>query len=270
MNPVAPPTDEGYGWTVDDSQKLDAAVERRIAAVEARASVPRIEPTKIVENLAAKHGVDLSKLRDTERADRLLAEADARAYEEIREKKARIMAARLPEQYRNADFPKIPGGVLALQWLKEYHAGSRRSCVIMGPPGTGKTWIACAIARSLLADMIPTEVITSTSLLASLRPGGEGMDVDMLAYTLVPVLVLDDFGSERLTEWGEEQLYRLAHERSHNNRPTIITTNMLPGEEYGKDPDTIKGRYDRRTVERLFGGARRITLAGETLREMPF
>jgi DNA replication protein DnaC len=271
VSPVAPPTGEGYGWTVDDSQKLDAAVARRVAAEQARANVPRIEPQKLVEDLAAKHGVDLDRLRDTERADRLLEEADIQAHAEIRAKKARIMASRLPVQYRDATFPRIPGGVLAMQWLEEYRAGSRASLVVLGPPGTGKTWISCAIARALLTeDMVPVTVVTAAAFLASLRPGSEGMDVDMLGYTLTPVLVLDDLGTERLTDWGAEQLYRLAHERSHNGRPTIVTSNMLPGDEYGKDPNTIKGRYDQRTVERLFGGAKLITLAGETLRAMPF
>lgn len=248
---------------MDDSARLRAEVERRSAR-----PVPRAPIRQVVEEIAQRHGVDLEKLRDTERADELLVAAEREARQARLARQADILLARLPSKYRAATFPRTPFGREAAGWLADYRArratgAPARSLVILGSTGTGKTWTACCIARALLVeDTVPVTVITAAEFLSSLRPAIGGLDVDMLQYTLAPVLVLDDLGTERLTEWGEEQLYRLAHERSHNDRPMIITSNLAGPQ--------IRERYDQRTVERLFGGAQLIEIAGETLRPMPF
>jgi DNA replication protein DnaC len=260
MRTVATPGDGGYGWTMDDSKRLERAVTRR--------TVSRAPIRATVERVAARHGVDPEILRDTERADELLAARDREARQARLARQAEILLARLPAAYRTADFPRTDFGRLAQTWLSDYRdarAAGRpaRSLVILGGTGTGKTWTACAIARALLVDdTVPVTVTTVQSFLESLKPAMHGLDVDMLQYTTAPVLVLDDLGSERLTEWSETQLHRLAHDRSHNNRPMIITSNLT-----GKQ---IRDRYDQRTVERLFGGAALIEIFGETRRPMPF
>jgi DNA replication protein DnaC len=248
---------------MDDSARLRAEVERRSAR-----PIPRAPIQQVVEQIAVRHGVDLDKLRDTERADALLAAKELEARQDRLARQADILLARLPSKYRAATFPRTPFGAKAAEWLADYRArrvtgAPARSLVILGGTGTGKTWTACAIARALLIeDTIPVTVVTVEEFLCSLRPASSGLDVDMLQFTLAPVLVLDDLGMERLTEWGETQLHRLAHERSHNDRPMIITSNLTGPK--------IRERYDQRTVERLFAGAELIEIAGETLRPMPF
>lgn len=266
---IAPPSDRGYGWGVDHSNRLRDAVNRR---AEQRGGEPtRAGMHPLVIQMAAQQGVDISKV-DAAEGDRLLAEAERRAHQERLARQATILLSRLPEAYREATIPRTDFGAKAMAWLRDYRRGSRRSLVILGPTGTGKTWTACAIARALLLeDTIPVVVVTVKDFLESLRPSGDSTaQWDMVGYVTTPVLVLDDLGAENLTPWAHEQLYRLAHERSHNNRPMIITSNLLPGSVYGDGSATIRGQYDQRTVERLFGGASLITLSGDTLRPMPF
>jgi DNA replication protein DnaC len=44
-------------------------------------------------------------------------------------------------------------------------------------------------------------------------------------YVAVPMLALDDLGSERVTDWGGEQIFRLLDKRYDAKRPTIVTSN---------------------------------------------
>jgi DNA replication protein DnaC len=251
---------------MDDSKQLRSEVERR-AADRAHAQ-RRASLLDTVAAMAQRQGVDMDKFNDPERADRLLAEAERNAHRERIQRQADILLSRLPSKYRNAEVPRTEWGALAMSWLNGFRAeraAGRPGCslTIFGPTGTGKTWTACALARLLLTeDTLPVMITTSAELLDSLRPATGGLDVDLMQYALVPLLVLDDLGSEKLTEWGEEQLYRLAHERNHNDRPMIITSNL--------DGPAIRARYNDRLIERLFGGSRLITLPGESRRSIPF
>jgi len=261
--PVAPPASGGYGWNMDDSARLQAEVERRARRAPSRAPIGQV-----INQIAARQGVDLERMNDPQLGDKLIAEKDAALREERIRRQVAIHLASLPPRFREADFPATDFGRDARRWLEEFRAARSkgepgRRLVILGDPGAGKTWTACAIARELLiTDVIPTTVITTADMLAAMRPGGDGLEVDMVQFALAPVLVLDDFGVEKLTEWAAEQLYRLADMRYREARPTIVTSN-LTGEQ-------IKARYDRRTVERLFGGAQLIQIAGGSLRQLPF
>lgn len=249
---------------MSDSERLRAAVER---AAQRRQAPRRAPITQVINEIAARQGVDLARMNNPELGDRLLAEREQEARRERLARQADILLARLPKLYREAGFPRTDFGDKAQAWLAAYRAAVAAgkvppSLVILGDVGTGKTWTACAIARALLIeDVVPVTVTTVEEMLANIKPSGGGLDTDMVQFQQAPVLVLDDLGVERLTEWATEQLYRLSHDRSHNGRPTIVTSNLTGPE--------IRARYDQRTVERLFGGAMRIDIDGETRRPTP-
>jgi DNA replication protein DnaC len=173
------------------------------------------------------------------------------------ERKARILLGRLDSRYRDATIRHEASH----RWLLNYRLGQRGGLVITGEFGTGKTWEACAIARVLLMeDSIPTTVVTATELMESLRPNRDGMS-DLGTYQVAPVLVLDDLGSERPTEWTHEQLFRLADYRNVRRLPVILTTN-LTGEQ-------LRKRYDPRTIDRLVEDAVLLRISGRTYRSTP-
>src|SRR5690349_20145247 len=192
---IASPSGEGYGWRMDDSARLRAEVARR--ADDAQRSPRRAPIRQILNTLAARQGVDLRRMNDPELGDRLLAEAERNSHLERIARQADILLARLPSNYRSADFPRTHFGQEAREWLDGLRAARAagqpyRNLVILAPTGTGKTWTLCAIARALLMeDTVPVTVTSMADMLAAMRPAAGGLDVDLLNFASTPVLGLD-------------------------------------------------------------------------------
>jgi DNA replication protein DnaC len=188
--------------------------------------------------------------------DEEMAAAEQAIQDEWRRNKAQVLVARLPEVYREA----VPRHADTTAWLEGYRKGSRHGFVILGHHGSGKTWEAMALARALLVeDRVPVQTATAPELLELLRPGGSG---DIGQFKVAPVLVIDDLGAEKVTDWVDEQLYTIAGFRASRNLPMVITSNLEPAE--------IKKRYDARLVQRLFGGATLLDIKGKSIRPLPF
>lgn len=271
MTEVVPHSEDGYGWSMDDSARLRAEVDRRAAR---RAVTPRAPITQVVSDLARRQGVDptlldMSNPANRARADQLLADKETELHRERTERQAEILVSRLPAIYRNATLPATDWARVAVEWLRDFRAARASGAVppgltIMGPKGGGKTWTAAALARILLTeDTIPVTFTTVADMIEAVKPSsGSGLDVDMVQYELAPVLVLDDLGAERRTDFAMDQLNRLANARASNGRPTIVTTNLF-GEH-------IWSLYDERMVDRLFGGHKLLVVNGTSRRNVPF
>jgi DNA replication protein DnaC len=113
--------------------------------------------------------------------------------------------------------------------------------VLMGNPGNGKTHLAAAIRNELRANDAPVAFVNWPEFLDYLRQAfdpnkarGDNYAARFDTVAKASVLILDDVGAARLTEWVEEQLYRLLDMRTVNNMPTVITTNCNP-EELGHE-----------------------------------
>lgn len=256
---------------MSDSERLRSEVERRAALRATAARRAAVEHT--VTDMARRQGVnprllDMSKAENRERADQLLADKERQLHADRLQRQADILVSRLPAEYQNARIPDEAWAIDVVRWLRDYREARAAGTVpatltLMGSVGTGKTWVAAALARILLVeDSVPVAFVTAQQLIDAVKPAHNGLDVDMAQFELSPVLVLDDFGAERLTEWAEDQLYRLAHHRSHNGRPCIITTNL--------DGATIRKRYNDRLIERLFGGSKLVHITGASRRVLPF
>ena len=110
--------------------------------------------------------------------------------------------------------------------------------LLEGGFGCGKTHLAAAIANFSAEHGIPTMFLTAPDLLDWLRASFEGND-DRFSQRFeeirqVPLLILDDFGTQNATPWAQEKLFQLLDFRYVNKSPTVITTNLRLEEIEGR------------------------------------
>jgi len=110
--------------------------------------------------------------------------------------------------------------------------------LLEGGFGCGKTHLAAAIANFSVDHGIPTLFLTVPDLLDWLRASFEGTDERFSQrfdeIRQVPLLILDDFGTQNTTPWAQEKLFQLLDYRYLNDIPTVITTNLRLEEIEGR------------------------------------
>lgn len=106
----------------------------------------------------------------------------------------------------------------------------KKGLILVGNNGVGKTHLACSIANELIENGIPVIYGTLINLLAELRNSYDTenniseMEIIKL-YKNVDLLIIDDLGKEKPSEWGLEKVFTIINSRYENNLPVIITTN---------------------------------------------
>lgn len=111
----------------------------------------------------------------------------------------------------------------------------RHFLVFSGTPGNGKSHLAVGVLQAawerhnvvgrfyLVGDMFDRLRATQ----ARNRPdGAESLDHVHAVLFGLPLLVLDDLGADRITEWGQGELFKLIDHRHRELKPTIVTTNL--------------------------------------------
>lgn len=102
---------------------------------------------------------------------------------------------------------------------------------LWGNYGCGKTHLAAAIVNNLLAKNVPCMFVVVPELLDYIRQGVKDETKAKTAVQLIDmaknidVLVLDDLGAEKPSEWVKEQLFILINSRYEKQLTTIVTTN---------------------------------------------
>lgn len=154
--------------------------------------------------------------------------------DKISEIKKRCFIERNQENYTfgNADestdkelLKKVKKYVEQFEKMKEENIG----LIIYGGVGTGKTYITCSIVNAIIEKYLyECKVMNFSQILNELQNGGFNLNrneyIDSL--TRKTLLVIDDFGIERDTEYALEQIYNVINARYQKQKPTIITTNL--------------------------------------------
>ena len=135
--------------------------------------------------------------------------------------------------------------------------GHGPSLLLFGPVGTGKTYESFGAIRLLAATGVQARwaAISAADLYAALRPRtGIDSEQEFRRYADTDVLLVDDIGAGKQSEWTEEVNFRLVNARYENQRPTIFTTNLKA--------EQIRKALGDRVTSRLNEMCTRIAITG--------
>jgi DNA replication protein DnaC len=75
---------------------------------------------------------------------------------------------------------------------------------------------------------------------------------------IMPLLALDDLGSEEITQRAKARISEIVSERYNNRRKTILTMN--------DDSLELSRMYGQRTADRIIGAGEAVYCGGESMR----
>ena len=132
--------------------------------------------------------------------------------------------------------------------------------VLVGDVGTGKTHLAHAIGATALHQDIPVYAATAPDMLDMLRASYADGAFDQVFSNLrdVGLLIIDDMGTQKGSEWTVEKLFQIVDHRYRSQLPMVVTSNVPLAK--------AEGRIDRRILSRLQDGAE---LKGGWVRVLP-
>lgn len=118
--------------------------------------------------------------------------------------------------------------------------------LLWGGIGTGKTFLAGCIANALIDRQVPILMTTFGRILNTLTGMfQEDRNGYIDSFSRYSLLILDDLGMERSTEFALEQVFNVIDTRYRSKKPMIVTTNLTL-EELKHPPDVAHSRiYDR-------------------------
>lgn len=114
-----------------------------------------------------------------------------------------------------------------------------------GSVGTGKSFTAACIANALLEKQFSVIMTSFVKILQDIQ-GNSFYEADIMkALSNAALLILDDLGAERSTDYAQEIVYNVVDSRIRANKPMIITTNLRLNSMMNTEDMRYSRIYDR-------------------------
>lgn len=117
--------------------------------------------------------------------------------------------------------------------------------LLYGNVGTGKTFSAACIANYLLDRKVPTVMTSFIKILEATKPGSQDTSQFISRLNRAKLLIIDDLGTERSTEYALERVYDIIDSRYRSRLPMILTTNLTVDEMVNCKDIRFSRIYDR-------------------------
>jgi DNA replication protein DnaC len=146
------------------------------------------------------------------------------------------------------------------QWIEQQH-----NIIIEGATGTGKTYIACALAHNAIVGGYSAYYARISKLLSEIKlVRADGSYLSFLKrLTKMRVLILDDFGVAPMDTRDAQELLEIIEDRVGSG--STIITSQLPVENW--HDYLSNGTVADAVLDRLVHNSYRLNLEGDTMRK---
>ena len=152
----------------------------------------------------------------------------------------------------------------ARRFAETFNPENSIGLVFCGERGAGKTFLSACIANELLKRGFSVEMTNVTMISQAVDATFEGRAEEIKRLMQLDLLILDDLGTERGTEYMMEHAFNIIDGRYKANKPMVVSTNSS-FDDMATESDIAKGRIYDRIIEKCLpvemSGNRRINIA---------
>jgi DNA replication protein DnaC len=193
----------------------------------------------------------------------------------------RLADSNIPKRYQHCSLgnfaaynESLEQAVIKARRVAESFPVSTRGLLLEGQPGVGKTHLAVAVLKQVIQTSGARGLFYDTrDLLRVIRstydPSIRTTELEILWPVMrADLLVLDDLGAEKTSEWVEETMNLIVNTRYNEKRLTIFTSNYqdIPDDT---EPNSLLFRIGHRMRSRLHEMCEFVEMDGADYRELP-
>lgn len=157
----------------------------------------------------------------------------------------------IPLRFQNASYEDDVSPKIKETTIKQIR--TRSGLYIWGLPGTGKTHLVCALIKNIVKEGFEVKFYNTGDFLEKLRgefsdgfsheDGYPGLFREIMDFK--GILVFDDIGAEKITDWARERLYLVINKKYEDMVPVFFTSNC--------DMEILSARLGDRLASRIRG-----------------